>query len=203
MTPSWAQVMKYPDISLQEQQLPDGVKPDIDCSLRLYGERLYRGITLTKCGGTHTSELEAFIATNGAGRSAILRPHAPVSMLLQFPIIEFDSTERYVLIDLQPRNKYVGFQGFQGFHSVVCRELTAWKPPRNDWGSNIMVEELNDPDAYQYMLRRVTTLECEKPGLLPFAADLQSPTLSRVPLALHDDNRFEGSYLPSGIHRSL
>ena len=179
--PSWAQVMKYPDVTLKEPQLPDGIKPDIDCSLRLYGGHLYRGVTLTKCRphsesiATHTGE--TFIAKHDAGRSVILRSHSPVRPLEAWPIIEFSPAERYVLIDLEPHCPLTA----RVLHSlVVCRELTAWNPPRSDWDGEITVEELKDPDAYQYRLRRVTSLQCEEPGWLPFPADLQSPNGGNV-----------------------
>lgn len=180
--PSWAQVMKYPDVTLKEPQLPDGVKPDMDCSLRLYGGRLYRGVTLTKCklrpeaiASTPTHTREIFRVTNGKGSSIILRPHRPAHAPEQWPIIEFDPAEQYVLVDLEPQAPCGGSVTRESHSLVVCRELTAWKPPRNGWDGRITVEELKDPGAYHYRLRRVTSLDYEKPGWLPFSADLQCP----------------------------
>ena len=83
----------WPGVILKELQLSDGIKPVIDLPLRLYGGRLYRGVTLTKAitpTPTHTGE--TFIATHDTGLWVILRPHSPVRSLAmeQWPIIEFD-----------------------------------------------------------------------------------------------------------------
>ena len=173
--PSWAQVMKYPDVTLKEPQISDGVKPDKDCSLRLYGGRLYRGVTLTKCNQPATHIRETFRATNDAGQSIILRPHSTVHALEQCPTIEFDLAEQYVLVDLEPQAPCGESVSREPHSLVVCRELTVWKPPRSNWDGRITVENLKDPSAYHYRLRRVTSLEHEKPGWLPFPADLQCP----------------------------
>jgi len=123
--------MKYPDVTLKEPQLPDGVKLDIACSLRLYGGRLYRRVSVSKCTTSDPINIKAtFIAINDVGQSIILRSHSPVHPLQQWPIIEFDPTERYVLIDLEPRGHEAEIEDSIVHSVVVCRELTAWKPPQ-------------------------------------------------------------------------
>ena len=145
--PSWTQVRSYPDMISQEAQWEG--KPEAKYELRLYGGKLYRGITLRN--GT----AGAFTASNDAGQSIILQLHQTRDPRSQRAIIEFDPAERYVLINLAPFNQLerlysvlekmshenplwdtanVGLREYSWRHSlVVCKELADWKPPRTQW----------------------------------------------------------------------
>lgn len=154
--PSWTQLINYPDVSHQEPQLPDGIPPQMDCSLRLYGGHLYRGVTLRKIMDPENGHgIIPYLATAGGSNYAVtLRTTADLPQHAQPAIC---SEELYVLIDLTPcekrNNKNLNpIPAYRSHLLILCRELTT-----------------------RYQFRRVTNLKWkgeEPKSWLPFLPDL-------------------------------
>lgn len=167
--PSWTQLMSYPDVSLQEPQLPDGIAPQMDCSMRLNGGHLYRGVKLKMVTDHDRIAYAATITTPESSNSVILYPtnSAPEQAVI-------DPEEQYVLLDLTPfvtstwQPKPIPAR--KSHLLVLCRELTKWQQPAPPSQSTPQ-----PADVYDYRLRRVTSLKWDsgsEVSWLPFTSDL-------------------------------
>ena len=168
--PSWEQLLKYPDVSAQEEQIPDNVPPEVNWALRLYGGYLCRNVTIQLLD-SHLANPVYVVAhfpdksIHDSGGSMELYANQEVAGI---PFIQ-DTSARYVLIDITPHRAARHDPTLDLdpemllIHTIVlCRELTAWKPPRSnwiDWAEGMTPRSLQDPNSYQYRLRRVTTLK--------------------------------------------
>lgn len=161
--PSWHQVRAYPDVSSREPQLPDGLPPKLECEMRLYGGYLYRDVTVFQkpCPKDHQMVQYNIVATAHGGRLVTI-PMCSSPLEWEKGGPRLLPGQRYVLIDITcslatqlytPDNIVI----------VVCRELTEWKPPRVNWEQDFTDASLLDPEAHEYRLRRVTTLEYQVP----------------------------------------
>lgn len=143
--PSWNQLMAYPDVSLREPQLPDGVPPKIECALRLQGGYLYRQIRLRRA---NIDGIDSYLASEQSCPTLEdSETHLTPLQVNLYPYNnswghhpEIDENQSYVLIDITtiPETNrlgqmYITTPRWIGMHKtptdkvphilILCREL--------------------------------------------------------------------------------
>ena len=165
--PSWAQVMQYPDVSIQEHQLEDGVQPERECSLHINVGRLYKG-----CDIRWDSETKYYFATAPGPDGVDLEVKLFSSTGKHFSGNEIKAGYSYVIIDITP-SKMKDLENSRIYAHpekpawrkhllVVCREITPWIKTQSPTMSSVHEKYKTNP--YQYILRRVTTLQWNPAG---------------------------------------
>ncbi|KAF8435599.1 hypothetical protein BGX38DRAFT_1135753 [Terfezia claveryi] len=198
--PSWAQVMRYPDVSVCEAQSVDTAPPPIDLSLKIIGGRLYRGVRLAPgkdaSGRTTHYNVYALVESRGIEKSPSQQKLYAIGSPASLPDVDISPDQEYVIIDITPIRididdhkegcpehgpAYADRSGepMWGEHLlIVCRELSAWPSlPMEPTSDSITRPPL------EYRLRRITSLGWKsainnsgKPEhfWLPFEAALQT-----------------------------
>ena len=150
--PSLSQALAYPDCSIQEPQIPDGIPPTIAAPLIITAGRLYRSVTFTKIDN-HSYQAEA-LGVEGQICSVTLQTSLGIDAGVT-------SGDPYVLLDVTPFSEFPQAPGstvnpldlcpeWDCHLILVCRELIPW--------CSLMPKGLSD-----YHLRRVTTLRWTPP----------------------------------------
>ena len=177
--PSWAQVLKYPDVSVRDNHDdPAPIMKGIDHSLEIEFGRIYRGCSL-QLTQPPTSEKQATYFCTMDGKGARLEATVPGIEL------HLDSATKYVLVDISP-----DYSLWPASHFWMCQKTKRGHEHLPIWQESVVlvceeVDTLPRPakrpfGVMEYYLRRVTTLKWDcrlaaEPGpgrWLPFEPSL-------------------------------
>ncbi|KAF8421041.1 hypothetical protein EV426DRAFT_709287 [Tirmania nivea] len=166
--PSWRQVHRYPDVSLQEQQVDDQITPSMNAPLSIKWGRLYRRVKLILCMARGAKS--RLLLAIGPGNTGVVCLGSINSRSARD--LGLISGQIYTLLDLTPfyahqmdavhdrtRSTSSTIQGIRKCRDVfrpmwnmnliiICRELSKWNPPPS--GNSARA-------PYQYRLRRLTS----------------------------------------------
>jgi len=124
--PSWEQAMRYPDVSLSEEQRPDSIPPRTDLSLRLRRARLYLNCRVrAQCYGSKLSdkyyEYYVLAPENVRGISQFVVHPTKAAVRLEPQELGIHDSEEYVAVTILIADEVEPIV-------IICRDVSRWRP---------------------------------------------------------------------------